>query len=217
MRAFAAALFSALLAAALFLAIDFLRRENEGAPEEPEPSPIVLEPLPADLIRPMLVSYAIQPTPEPPPLCEVRVIEAVIIPANAPIVPDEAEVDMLARMLWGEARGVESNTEKAACVWAVFNRVDDPRFPDSIAAVLEQPSQFNGYNPDYPATAELRAIAADVWTRYHRERSGDADAGRVLPREYVYFTGDGEHNYFTVEWDEEARPWGWSLESPYDN
>ncbi len=134
-----------------------------------------------------------------------------------PVAPDAAEVDMLARMLWGEARGVASDMEKAACVWVVFNRIDDPRFPDTVAAVLEQPYQFTGYDPEYPATAELQAIAADVWTRYHRERSGDESAGRVLPREYLYFSGDGERNIFMIERSEAARPWDWSLENPYED
>lgn len=39
-------------------------------------------------------------------------------------VHDEAEVEMLARLIWGEARGVASDTEKAAVVWCVLNRVD---------------------------------------------------------------------------------------------
>lgn len=55
-------------------------------------------------------------------------------PAIAPIeedkpayIPDAAEVEALAKMLYGEARGVTSDTEKAACVWCVLNRVDDPQ------------------------------------------------------------------------------------------
>ena len=41
-------------------------------------------------------------------------------------IPDAAEVEALTKMLYGEARGVASDIEKAACVWCVLNRVDDP-------------------------------------------------------------------------------------------
>ena len=84
----------------------------------------------------------------------------------AAYVPDEAEVEMLARVIWGEARGVPSDMEKAAVVWCVLNRVDAARWPDTVAGVVTEPSQFAGYSPDYPATEELKAIAADVMTRW---------------------------------------------------
>lgn len=78
------------------------------------------------------------------------------------------------------------------------------------------PYQFAGYSPDYPATEELKALAADVLTRYHAEKNGEENVGRVLPAEYCFFTGDGEHNYFTIGW-KDTDTWGWTLESPYKN
>ena len=51
-------------------------------------------------------------------------------PEEQEYIPDAAEVEALAKMLYGEARGIASDMEKAACVWCVLNRVDDPRFPD---------------------------------------------------------------------------------------
>lgn len=145
------------------------------------------------------------------------------LPALAPIeedkpayIPDAAEVEALAKMLYGEARGVASDTEKAACVWCVLNRVDDPRFPDTVLEVVAAPYQFAGYSADYPVLPELEWIAADVLTRYHEEKSGGDNVGRVLPAEYCFFTGDGERNYFTAEW-QGAETWGWTLSSPYDD
>lgn len=132
----------------------------------------------------------------------------------APYVPDEAEVEMLARVLWGEARGVPSDMEKAAVVWCVLNRVDAARWPDTVAEVVTEPSQFAGYSPDYPATEELKAIAADVLTRWERERREGGDVGRVLPAEYFFFTGDGERNYFRTEFTGGAF-WDWTLPNPY--
>ena len=73
-------------------------------------------------------------------------------------IPDAAEVEALAKMLYGEARGIASDTEKAACVWCVLNRVDDPRFPDTVLEVLSAPYQFAGYSAEYPATEELKIL-----------------------------------------------------------
>lgn len=144
-------------------------------------------------------------------------------PAIAPIeedkpayIPDAAEVEALAKMLYGEARGVTSDTEKAACVWCVLNRVDDPRFPDTVLEVVAAPYQFAGYSADYPVLPELERIAADVLTRYHEEKSGGENVGRVLPADYCFFTGDGEHNYFTIGW-KDTETWGWTLSSPCDD
>lgn len=136
--------------------------------------------------------------------------------AAAAYEPDAAEVDALARMLYGEARGIASDMEKAACVWCVLNRVDDPRFPDTVLEVLEAPKQFSGYKADYPVLPELAEIAADVLTRYQAERDGDTGAGRVLPVEYVFFTGDGKHNHFTAEW-KNGIAYQWTLTNPYED
>ena len=80
-------------------------------------------------------------------------------------------VEALAKMLYGEARGIASDMEKAACVWCVLNRVDDPRFPDTVLEVLEAPYQFAGYSADYPVLPELATLAADVLKRYHAEKA----------------------------------------------
>ena len=39
-----------------------------------------------------------------------------LTPTPAPYIPDEAEVEMLARLIWGEARGITSDMHKAAGV-----------------------------------------------------------------------------------------------------
>lgn len=63
---------------------------------------------------------------------------------------------------------------------------------------------------------ELEELAADVLTRYHAERDGEENVGRVLPPEYCFFTGDGKHNHFTIGW-QDTETWGWTLESPYED
>ncbi len=132
--------------------------------------------------------------------------------------PNEADVEMLAKMIWGEARGVESITEKAAVAWCILNRVDAKGYAcgGDIEYVLTFPGQFVGYDEDNPATTECKKIAADVLARWAAEKAGIEDVGRVLPKEYTYFTGDGERNYFTDEW-KGGDTWDWSLPSPYEN
>ena len=159
-----------------------------------------------------------KPSPTPTEAAKAITPEPTVteLPEEEQYTPDAAEVEALARMLYGEARGIASDMEKAACVWCVLNRVDDPCFPDTVLEVLEAPYQFAGYSADYPVLPELAALAADVLTRYHAERDGDTDAGRVLPAEYVYFTGDGRRNYFTAEWKSDDA-FQWTLTNPYDD
>ena len=131
--------------------------------------------------------------------------------------PNEADVEMLAKTIWGEARGVESITEKAAVAWCILNRVDAKGYAcgGDIEYVLTFPGQFVGYDEDNPVTTDCKEIAADVLTRWAAEKAGIEDVGRVLPKEYTYFTGDGKRNYFTDEW-KGGNTWDWSLPSPYE-
>lgn len=106
----------------------------------------------------------------------------------------EEDVAAVAKMLWGEARGCTRDNQ-IKCAWVVVNRVDDERFPDTIQGVLEQPSQFHGYDPTYPVTDELYSIAFDVLTRWSYEKQG-IPVRRELPQSFLWFTGDGVTNYF---------------------
>lgn len=135
-------------------------------------------------------------------------------PVGLTIKDSTEEIDILAKLMWGEARGVQSDAEKAAVAWCVLNRVDDEYFPNSIKEVVEAPYQFIGYNPDNPVENNLKQIAADVLRRWELEKEQGNVAGRTLPREYKYFWGDGEHNHFTIEWLGDSE-WDWSLPSPY--
>lgn len=141
-------------------------------------------------------------------------------PATEPEIPapDQNDVEMLAKLIWGEARGVQSKTERAAVVWCVLNRVDATGYAcgGDIEWVITFPSQFQGYDEDYPATSENIDLAIDVLMRWYMEKAGYIDTGRVLPEEYLYFHGDGKHNYFTTEY-RGTDYYSWSLETPYEN
>jgi hypothetical protein len=128
-------------------------------------------------------------------------------------LPNEADVEMLAKLVWGEARGC-STTEQAAVIWTVLNRVDseDPYYPDTIQDVVTQPNQFHGYHPNHPVEQDKVELAIDVLTRWL-----NGGEGRVLPEEYIFFHGDGVHNHFRVEYQHNGQYWDWSLDSPYEN
>jgi len=127
------------------------------------------------------------------------------------------EVVMMAKLLYSECSGVPSDTEKACVVWTVCNRVDSEEFEgDTIAEVVTQPNQF-AYYEDTPVWDKLYELALGVLTRWNSERNGEASIGRVLPAEYTYYTGDGEHNYFRDAYDGDYSIWDHSLPSPYEN
>ena len=130
----------------------------------------------------------------------------------------ERDAEALAKMLWGEARGVRSTTEKAACVWVVLNRVDDPRWPSDVTEVLSQKYQFGGYSSDNPVDDGLYALAIDVLARHEAEKNGDTNAGRVIPADYFFWCGDSraEHNWFWQEF-ETRDYYQWTMETPYED
>lgn len=131
--------------------------------------------------------------------------------------PDQADVEAISKTLWGECRGVPYTSHKAAVVWCILNRVDEGGyFGSSIIEVVSKPNQFAGYDPDYPVDPELEEIARDVLKRWHAEKEGETNVGRVLPSGYCYFVGDGELNYFTNEW-RSKNYWDWSLPNPYES
>jgi len=128
---------------------------------------------------------------------------------------NENDVEILAKLIWGEARGVKTKEEKAAVVWCVLNRVDAKEFPNTIEEVVTQKYQFSGYSNNFPVDDELKEIAEDVLHRWYSEKDGEADVGRVLPKTYLYFIGDGVGNNFMEVWRSGVY-WDWSLKSPYE-
>ena len=128
---------------------------------------------------------------------------------------NEEDVVVLAKMLYGEAGNVPSDTEKAACVWCVLNRVD--LYCSDITTETTKPHQFVGYRETNPVREDLRALCLDVLERWYREKQGETDVGRVLPPDYTFFSGDGVENFFRNAFEAPYDIWDWSLLSPYDS
>ena len=108
--------------------------------------------------------------------------------------PADEDVEAIARTLYGECRGVESEAEQEAVAWVILNRLD-AGYADTVLGVVSAPGQFAGYSPENPLWPELVEIAERVLTLHHREQLGESVA-RVLGPEYLWFSGDGERNTF---------------------
>lgn len=138
------------------------------------------------------------PSPAPTVSADVEAVEQEPEPSEAPIYYEmyftEEDVNAVAKMLWGEARGCTRDNQ-IKCVCVVLNRVDDGRFPNTIKGVLEAPGQFHGYSESYPVTDELYDVAFDVLTRWSYEKQG-VPVRRELPSSFLWFTGDGKTNHF---------------------
>ena len=116
----------------------------------------------------------------------------------------DADAVALARLVWGEARGVpeyfmagrsvSTRDQQAAVMWTVLNRFD-AGYSDSIIGVITAKGQFCGYSTGHPVEEELLDLAYDVLDRWNAEKNGKT-VERELPIEYLWFRGDGTYNYF---------------------
>lgn len=118
----------------------------------------------------------------------------------------------IAKVLYRECRGVPSVTEQACVAWTILNRVDYGN--DSIYRVVREPDQF-AFSEGTLVDDELLLLANDVLDRWNREKNGETDVGRVLPKEYRYFEGHSGHNYFRNQYDGSYEIWNYSNPSPY--
>lgn len=139
---------------------------------------------------------------DPARVCSVYDIEA----AEAGQVNDaiEDDMDLLAKLVWGEARG-ENAEEQSKVVWCVLNRCDDAAFPDTIRDVVTQDKpvrQFSGYNASNPVDESIRDICIEVWNQYCAEQRGET-VYRTLGREFMYFHAAGGDNLFATDWQTE--------------
>lgn len=69
-------------------------------------------------------------------------------------------IDILARTIWGEARG-EDMRGRIAVANVVMARVADPRWPDTVRGVCLQPLQFSAWNIGNPNREQMLAVDND--------------------------------------------------------
>jgi len=102
---------------------------------------------------------------------------------------------VLAKLLKGEAGGVKSDTNKACVIWCVLNRVDVKMRGDTVIECAVSVHQFS-YRKRNQVKESFVKIAKDVLDRWLLEKTGETDVGRVLPKNYCYFYGNGRYNVF---------------------
>lgn len=111
-----------------------------------------------------------------------------------------AEIDMLSRTVYGEAKGCNAY-EQSMVIWCILNRLDDGRWGNRLTTVITYPNQFHGYKSSYPIVPEIRKLVEDVLIRWRLEKMFGWDVGRTLPSDIMYFhagrTGENiNHNMF---------------------
>lgn len=151
------------------------------------------------------------PPPQPEVTAPVAVYES---PAPSAMHYNVLDVEVMAKILYREARGISSKTEQACVGWVICNRVD-AGYASTPTEVMTAPNQF-AYIENTPIVPELYALAGDVLDRWSREKNGETDVGRVLPKEYLWFSGDGQKNHFRNQYSGGTR-WDYSLLSPYES
>lgn len=137
---------------------------------------------------------------------------------ETPKLYTDRDVEVVAKTVYGEALVTNSDMEMAAVVWCILNRVDSKGYAcgGTIEYVTTFPGQFHGYSEDHPVSERIKELVIDVFERWTAEKNGEENVGRVLPKEYLYFWGDGKHNYFTTEFLG-GSTWKWEVENPYEN
>lgn len=109
----------------------------------------------------------------------------------------EKDICMLAQTVWGEARGLD-DIEKTKVIWCIFNRVDSPRFANTVEEVITAPNQFIGYKPTNPVDERLYSLALDCYIHWMYEKS-ISGYGRTLEPDYLYFSGINGTNVYRKE------------------
>ena len=134
-----------------------------------------------------------EPAAEQPPVVEPIIQEQPVVEPiveETPVVSKvatDAEIELLALVTMAEAEG-EPVEGKRLVIDTVLNRVDSPRWPNTIREVIYQPSQFvamsNGRAERCRVTDEVRQLVRE----------------ELLSRtntEVVYFTAGGYGRYGT--------------------
>lgn len=148
-------------------------------------------------------------------LNDVAKLEAEMFnsPQAIGVVLTTRDVEAIAKTVWGEGRGV-SKLEQSLIIWCILNRVDAGQ--GSIYQVVTKPNQFYGYHPNNPVEDDIVALVQDVIARWQLEKVCTGEVGRTLPADYLWFHGDGTHNWFRNAYRGDFDTWDWnSVWNPY--
>ena len=168
------------------------------------------------------VTVEATPEPEPTPSPETKInysdsIQVLVTPELKQkieylVSTYDNEIIMATKVMVAEAGGVYPLSHRAAVVWCILNRVDATG--SSISSIITAPHQF-AWIPSKSYSQEQYNLVKDIFTRWLLEKEGFENVGRVLPKEYKWFHGDGYQNHFRNAYSGGYTIWDWSLPSPY--
>lgn len=103
------------------------------------------------------------------------------------------ELTLVCQAVWGEARGC-SKAERQLVAWCICNRVDATGA--SVEDVVKAPRQFHGWKSDCPIENDIREDVTEVLEAWSRGEEALVYETYATTSEYLYFSGDGTHNWF---------------------
>lgn len=136
-----------------------------------------------------VVEFTLAPTPAPTPPAFVYEFKEEITDH----VLDEAEVEMLAKLLWSSP--LEHEDYKRQLLWVVFNRVEDERY-GLFGRTIDQviiPEEFAFYDKNAHISEANERIAREELNRWLSSLDGGY-VNRPIPRNGLYIRFVGLNN-----------------------
>lgn len=126
--------------------------------------------------------------------------------ANMPPTAQEQrkrDAEALARVLYG-VKDNSTDDLRTLC-WCVFNRADNPLYPETLEDVINQPEQWMGYSAENPVLENLYEIAYEELDRW---QGGEH---RPCSNEYIYMSWTSREIILRDEFStsQNARYWRW--------
>jgi hypothetical protein len=109
------------------------------------------------------------------------------------------DIELLAKTVWGEARGCDP-AEQSLVIWTILQRVDADDHGDTVEDVVTDPRQFGGYRSKNPIEPEIYALCAREVGKWTRGELPPTLQPYAQSSPYLYFDGDGKHNWFRGKW-----------------
>lgn len=132
-----------------------------------------------------------QPSVQPVPVEALEAPEVEVVAKYS-----SAEVTIVCQTVWGEARGC-SPEEQALVAWCICNWADYQG--TSIAEVVTH-NRFHGFDEDHPVTPEIYEVVTGVLEAWARGEEALVYPPYATTPDYLFFGGDGLHNWFREEY-----------------
>ena len=117
----------------------------------------------------------------------------------------EREAQFIAKIMYGVYRPEHNDSHLRAVAWCIFNRVDNPAYPNSVQAVCQQAKQWMGYSDDNPVIAKLYDIALTELKSWHN------GVPRPMTADYVYMNWSSREIYLRNTFVEDRNTSYWRM------